>query len=89
MVKFILSHIDATEDFKLEDYKSKLQELVQKKYKVLPHYTVVAERGPEHKKEFIVEVKIKGEVLGKGKGASKKSAEKHAAVQAIEKLRKK
>ena len=84
--KFILSYIDIKKDFLNEDYKSCLQELVQKKFKVLPHYTVVFESGPEHKKEFLVEVKIKGNVLGRGKGASKKSAEKQAAVEAVKKM---
>jgi len=84
--KFILSHLNVDVKFNLDDYKSRLQEMVQKKYKVLPHYSVISEKGPEHKKEFMVEVSIKGDVLGRGKGSSKKLAEKQAAVKAIQKL---
>ena len=84
--KFILSHLNVDLKSNLDDYKSRLQEMVQKKYKVLPHYSVISEKGPEHKKEFMVEVSIKGDVLGRGKGSSKKLAEKQAAVKAIQKL---
>ncbi len=86
VTKFIFSYLNVDVKFDLDDYKSRLQEMVQKKYKVLPHYSVVSEKGPEHKKEFMIEVSIKGNVLGKGKGPSKKLAEKQAAVKAIQKL---
>ncbi|MFN3966231.1 MAG: ribonuclease III [Endomicrobiia bacterium] len=85
--KFILKHIPSKQ-FSLEtDYKSKLQEISQAKYKILPVYRVVSENGPEHDKNFIVEVKIKNKILGIGKGKSKKEAEQQAAKEAIQKLK--
>jgi ribonuclease-3 len=68
------------------DYKSALQELVQARNLPLPEYVVVAESGPDHRKTFLVEVRVKGELLGEARGASKKVAEQEAARQAIERL---
>jgi len=86
--KFILKYI-ANKKISLEiDYKSKLQEISQAKYKVLPVYRVISETGPEHNKNFEVEVKVKNRILGIGKGKSKKEAEQLAAKEAIKILKK-
>lgn len=69
------------------DYKTRLQEIVQKKYKVLPVYVVIKEEGPEHNKTFVSEVKIMGEVLGVGKGKTKKQSQQLAARQALHNLK--
>ncbi len=66
------------------DYKSTLQELVQKKYKAPPEYELVSTVGPEHSKSFTVEVKIKKRVLARGRGKNKKQAEQDAAKTALE-----
>ncbi len=71
------------------DFKSRLQEYWQHKYKHTPEYEVIWERGPDHNKEFAVQVLYEGKVLGKGKGSSKKKAEQEAAQQAYEKEMKK
>jgi ribonuclease-3 len=68
------------------DCKSALQELTQKDGGVLPEYRLVSESGPDHQKEFVVEVLLKGKVLGTGRGSSRKTAEKEAAKEALEKL---
>jgi ribonuclease III len=68
------------------DYKSALQELVQSRDLALPEYQVAAESGPDHRKVFHVEVRVKGELMGSARGASKKAAEQEAAHRAIEKL---
>jgi ribonuclease III len=68
------------------DYKTKLQELVQKKYGNRPRYKVVLEEGPAHSKCFHVEVKVARKVLGKGSGRSKKEAEQSAAKEGLENL---
>lgn len=68
------------------DYKTKLQELAQKKYKQIPRYKVVHEEGPPHKKWFHVEVKIMRRVLGEGMGSNKKEAEQSAAKAGLNKL---
>lgn len=66
--------------------KSRLQELIQAKHKVLPIYKVLEEKGPEHKKEFRVAVVLNSQRLGVGTGSSKKQAEESAAKVALEKI---
>lgn len=65
--------------------KSRLQEIIQAKYKLLPIYRVVEESGPEHKKTFKVSVYLQDNLIGTGTGASKKQAEEQAAKKALEK----
>jgi ribonuclease-3 len=69
------------------DYKTELQELCQERLKQLPEYRIVSETGPDHQKQFEVELSVKGEVYGHGIGKSKKEAEQRAAKEALEKLR--
>lgn len=71
------------EDFE-RDYKTRLQELVQKSVKETPRYEVLAEEGPPHDREFLVCVKVKDEVWAQGRGRSKKNAEQSAAKLALE-----
>lgn len=68
------------------DYKTMLQELVQQKRNQILSYTLTGESGPDHDKEFAVEVSLNGKVVGKGTGSSKKRAEQAAAQAAYEKL---
>ena len=68
------------------DYKTALQELVQQKKNQVLSYTLVGESGPDHDKQFDVEVKLNGQVVGAGSGSSKKRAEQAAARSALEKL---
>jgi len=70
----------------IRDYKSALQEFVQKKGWGLPQYHTVRESGPKHKKVFQIEARVKGKVFGKGSGFNKKEAEQNAAKIAYEKL---
>jgi ribonuclease-3 len=67
-----------------EDYKSRLQELTQAKWQLTPIYSLIEAVGPDHDKLFSVEVKTGNNVLGKGSGKSKKSAEMEAAKSALE-----
>jgi len=69
------------------DAKSRLQELTQARFQLTPGYRLLAEAGPDHDKQFTVEVTVNGEVLGSGTGSSKKLAEKEAARAALERLR--
>ena len=69
------------------DYKTALQELVQQKKNQVLTYTLVGESGPDHDKQFFVEVALNGQVIGKGSGSSKKRAEQDAARIAIESLK--
>ena len=68
------------------DYKTQLQEACQSRFRLSPRYRVTAEHGPDHDKVFEVEVAVKGEVRGTGKGRSKKDAEQMAASRALEGL---
>lgn len=69
------------------DYKTDLQEISQRTFDALPVYTVLRESGPDHRKEFEVQLTIRGDVYGAGVGRSKKEAEQHAARTALEKIR--
>ena len=73
-------------DILADDYKSKLQQELQRTDSHLPVYHVTHESGPEHDKIFNVEVRHSGKVLGKGEGRSKKEAEQIAARESIEML---
>ena len=68
------------------DYKTMLQELVQRKKDQLLEYHLLAETGPDHEKEFSVSVSLNGETVGEGTGTSKQRAEQAAAEQAIHAL---
>ncbi len=68
------------------DNKTELQELCQERLKQLPEYKIVSETGPDHQKQFAVEVWIKGRLSGRGIGRSKKEAEQRAAKEALENL---
>ena len=68
------------------DYKTVLQELVQKKKNQTLSYTLVGEAGPDHDKVFQVEVSLNGVPVGTGTGSSKKRAEQSAAHSAIQSL---
>lgn len=88
-VRFVRTHIldplrDVVGGSELSDYKSQLQELVQKRYQVTPEYRIVREIGPDHAKRFLVEVLVKGKKWGEGWGERKKVAENEAARFALE-----
>ncbi|MCG8572760.1 MAG: ribonuclease III [Spirochaetes bacterium] len=70
-----------------KDYKTLLQEYIQKQYKDCPTYRLIEERGPEHNKIFYMEVLLGEKILGKGEGRSKKEAEKSSAKNAYLKLK--
>ena len=83
--KFILVNVPVTK-LHNADYKTALQELVQQKKNQVIAYRLVGESGPDHDKQFRVEVTLNDEVVGVGTGSSKKRAEQAAAQAAIEKL---
>jgi len=69
------------------NYKALVQELIQGQKRSTPVYRLVEATGPDHIKQFTVEILVEGEALGKGTGKSKKTAESQAARAAWEKLR--
>jgi ribonuclease III len=68
------------------NYKSEFQHWVNLHYQENPTYTVVGARGPDHSKEFVVEVSVLGKKYGIGMGRSKQAAQKEAAKDALENL---
>ena len=70
------------------DYKTALQELVQREEGRVLTYRQTGESGPDHNKTFLFEVLINGQAAGQGSGRSKKEAEQSAARDALEKLEK-
>lgn len=70
------------------DYKTQLQELVQRKSDQHISYAMKGESGPDHNKTFSFSVSINGVVAGEGSGRTKKEAEQMAAMKALEALKK-
>lgn len=68
------------------DYKTALQELVQRKPGASVFYRLVRETGPDHCRSFEMEASVDGKVIGTGAGRTKKEAEQMAAKAALEKL---
>src|SRR5277367_5380317 len=67
-----------------DDYKTRLQELMQSQGRAAPRYRVVAEEGPDHAKTFEVEVSVGAELFGRAAGRNKKEAEQAAARKTLE-----
>lgn len=82
VLPFIEIASEETPEFK--DYKSMLQEVLQKNPTEKFEYVLVGEDGPDHNKQFTVEVLLNSNVIGRGKGSSKKRAEQAAAKSALE-----
>ncbi len=83
VLKFIVPAIKNPKIKDAQDYKTDLQEIVQKNPGETIEYALIKETGPDHNKRFTVEVKINNNSLGKGVGKSKKEAEQHAAKEAL------
>jgi len=71
-------------DSEKQNFKSLLQERIQARLRVHPRYRVVSEEGPDHEKNFTVNVVVRGRILGTGSGHNKKEAEQAAARTALE-----
>ena len=84
----LLFQADLGEQHAGEDYKTMLQELVQRRPNQRIVYELVGESGPDHDKTFTFRVLVNGNAIGEGSGRSKKEAEQMAAKQALEALRK-
>lgn len=89
--KFIFDNLEeeidkATKHVGVKDYKTVLQEILQKNGTVNIEYEITNEQGPDHDKTFYAQVKLDGKVLAKGEGKSKKVAEMHAAQKALQEM---
>lgn len=69
-----------------KDFKTRLQEIIQKKFKMPPQYQLISESGPAHDKAFAVQVVMGDKILGIGQGKTKKEAEQMAAEKAIKEV---
>ncbi len=70
----------------VRDFKTRLQEIAQGRFRAMPRYRLIKETGPDHRKTFEVHLFINEDLMGVGRGRSKKAAEQEAAKQALEKL---
>ena len=83
----LLDDVRAIETPTFTDYKTSLQELVQRHSGQVLSYELVGEEGPDHAKTFRVQVCLNGDPIGRGIGRTKKEAEQAAAATALEALR--
>ena len=83
VMRFILDELKHTDDEVFKDYKTALQEIIQRNPEESVSYFLTDEKGPDHDKIFTVEVRLNSNVIGTGKGKSKKQAEQMAAKQAL------
>lgn len=88
--RFILNELllqaDLGEQHRSEDYKTALQELIQRKPNQIISYEMLSQSGPDHDKTFVFQVLVNGVPVGQGRGRSKKEAEQMAAREALESL---
>lgn len=84
ILRFIPEDIQHRKKPVFNDFKTILQEIVQKNPEEKVEYILAGEEGPDHNKRFVVEVCLNSNVIGKGKGKSKKEAEQLAAKEALE-----
>jgi ribonuclease III len=77
--RFVVSEIQSLNTALLSDYKTMLQELVQRDGLGALSYQILEERGPAHNREFVARVQLDQKPMGEGTGRSKKEAEQHAA----------
>ena len=84
ILNFVIPEIKNSKKKRINDYKTTLQEIIQKNPGEQLEYVLVNESGPDHNKHFVVEVHLNSNVIGKGGGRSKKEAEQQAAREALE-----
>ncbi len=84
ILNFVVPAIKGSRKKQVKDYKTTLQEIIQKNPGERLEYVLVSESGPDHNKHFVFEVHLNSNVIGKGGGRSKKEAEQQAAREALE-----
>ena len=83
----VLAGAELGEAHHIADYKTELQELIQRRSNQVISYELIGESGPDHNKLFTFRVLINGVPTGEGSGRSKKEAEQMAACKALEALK--
>ncbi len=85
VTRWLLTNTDKIlKDTEKQNFKSLLQERVQARLRLHPRYRVVNEKGPDHHKQFTIQVVVRGQVMGIGQGHNKKEAEQKAAREALQ-----
>lgn len=86
--KFVIKNFlsKSLDNLEIQDHKSLLQEIAQKRFKKLPEYKIIKETGPDHDKVFDCIVKIGDKILGEGRGKTKKQSQQNAAKEALKKI---
>lgn len=84
VLSFMPEDIDSKKGSTLNDYKTILQEIIQKNPEEKVEYVLKEQSGPDHDKAFVVQVCLNSNVIGEGRGHSKKQAEQMAAKEALE-----
>ena len=84
VLPFVIEMLEHEDSLSFKDYKTILQEIIQQNQEEKLVYKLVGEKGPDHDKRFVVEVLLNSNVIGKGQGRSKKTAEQMAAKEALE-----
>lgn len=82
-MRFIVEELKRVDDEVFKDYKTALQEIIQRNPEESVTYILTNESGPDHNKIFEVEVRLNSNTIGKGKGKNKKQAEQSAAKEAL------
>lgn len=81
---FIPKDLDKNSSKALHDYKTVLQEIIQRNPEEKVEYVLKDQTGPDHDRKFVVQVYLNSNVIGQGEGHSKKQAEQLAAKEALE-----
>lgn len=84
VLPFVTEMLEDETRLSFKDYKTILQEIIQQNPEERLIYKLVEEKGPDHDKRFVVDVMINSNIIGKGEGRSKKTAEQMAAKEALE-----
>lgn len=82
VLRFVMTAVEEKK-ITFKDYKTQLQEIIQKNPEEKLSYVLSGESGPDHNKHFEVEVHLNSNVIGKGEGRTKKQAEQEAAREAL------
>ncbi|MCM1328687.1 MAG: ribonuclease III [Ruminococcus sp.] len=83
VLSFIPKDLNANSSKALHDYKTALQEIIQRNPEERVEYVLADQKGPDHDRIFVVQVKLNSNVIGEGEGRSKKQAEQAAAREAL------
>ncbi len=83
VLSFIPKNLDSNSAKALQDYKTMLQEIIQRNPEERVEYVLADQIGPDHDRKFVVNVCLNSNIIGTGEGHSKKQAEQAAAKEAL------